>query len=54
MNQCAKCGLFLPSSCLIPVILKNNKGQQKQGYLCNNCRTQIDIQQKGKPSEPVN
>ena len=52
MNSCSKCGLSLPNSYLTPVILRNNQGQQKKGYLCENCKSLIDIQQKGK-NEPT-
>ena len=48
MNACSKCNLFLPNSYLTPVILRNNQGQQKKGYLCITCKSLIDAEQKGK------
>jgi hypothetical protein len=53
MNSCSKCKLSLPNNYLTPVILRNNQGQQKCGYLCENCKTIIKTQQKGQ-NEPVN
>jgi hypothetical protein len=47
-NICSRCGLSLPNNFLTPVIMRNQQGQQKKGYLCDNCKTIIDTQQKGQ------
>jgi hypothetical protein len=41
IQQCAKCKLFLPMSCLIPVIIPV-QGQRMKAFLCNHCKDEID------------
>ena len=48
MNQCSRCNLSLPNNYLTPVVMRNQNGQTKKGYLCISCKTQIDAQQKGQ------
>jgi len=48
MNACDKCKLCLPNNYLTPVIMRNQRGQTKKGYLCINCKSIIDVEQKGK------
>jgi hypothetical protein len=45
MNACSKCGLSLPNNYLTPVMMRNQQGQTKKGYLCSSCKAQIDAQQ---------
>jgi hypothetical protein len=47
MNACSKCGLSLPNNYLTPVVMRNQSGQTKKGFLCISCKTLIDSQQKG-------
>jgi len=44
-SQCAKCGLNLPSSYLIPVIVNHN-GKQVKVFLCERCKAQVEIKEK--------
>jgi hypothetical protein len=44
-RQCAKCGLSLPVSYLIPVIVNHN-GKQMKVFLCERCKSQIEIKEK--------
>lgn len=44
-GQCAKCGLNLPSSYLIPVIVNHN-GKQMRALICERCKAQIEIKEK--------
>ena len=50
MNACSKCGLSLPNNYLTPVVMRNQSGQNKKGYLCASCKTLIDIQQNKQQS----
>jgi hypothetical protein len=45
MNACSKCGLSLPNNYLTPVVMRNQQGQTKKGYLCISCKILIDAQQ---------
>ena len=47
-NVCEFCKLSLPNNYLIPIILQNQQGQKKKGYICNNCKEKHDAQMKGK------
>jgi len=44
-NVCAKCGLNLPSSYLIPVIVNHN-GKQVKVFLCERCKAQVEIKER--------
>ena len=46
-QQCAKCGLSLPITFLIPVIVSAN-GQQKKALICENCKKSIEQQKENK------
>lgn len=46
IHVCAKCGMSLPNNYLTPVIMRNQMGQQKQGFLCMVCKDIIDKQQR--------
>jgi len=44
-SQCAKCGLSLPNSYLIPVLVNHN-GKQVKVFLCERCKAQVEIKEK--------
>jgi len=44
-EMCLKCRLSLPISCLTPVIA-SNQGKQVRGFLCDNCKKQVNVQEK--------
>ena len=44
-KQCAKCGLTVPSTLLVPVIAKTNKGTQ-QVFICRACEAIIKREQE--------
>ena len=48
MNACSKCRLSLPNCYLTPVVMRNQQGQTKKGYLCERCKSLVDAQQKGQ------
>ena len=50
MNSCDKCKLSLPQNYLTPVVMRNQAGQTKKGYLCISCKGLIDAQQKPNPN----
>jgi hypothetical protein len=50
MNACSKCGLSLPNNYLTPVVMRNQSGQTKKGYLCASCKALIDSQRKPNPN----
>jgi len=47
-NQCAKCGLSLPSSYLIPVLVRH-QGETRKVLICERCKAQVEI--KERPNE---
>lgn len=48
MNACSKCNLSLPNAYLTPVVMRNQAGQTKKGFLCISCKKLIDTQPKGQ------
>jgi len=40
-SQCAKCGLSLPNSYLIPVLVNHN-GKRVKVFLCERCKLKIE------------
>ena len=44
-SQCAKCGLSLPNSYLIPVLVNHN-GKQVKVFLCERCHKKVIEEQK--------
>jgi len=52
-GQCAKCGLTVPNTLLIPVIAKTNQGT-KQVFVCMTCEKIIKEQQNQQPSARSN